>query len=254
MQSAIRSISQSGEHVKSVAGGASVPSVHLYGQSSAWTRQQRRIYGRCLSWMREASGRGCQLLWVMLSTAEGGDAGKLGRHFQELRRRMEKRFSFYVEFFKVETGEGNGVLHMLWAIKRERPVYISQKWLSREWESIHGARVVWISRITQGPKSTRNVAKYLVSQYLGGQCALIRVSWSWKRARLSIGKAWCSFRREWRRGEHINPFKGMTGWCMKFSRHDMFDTWDKILRLGECSIGVAVFTIFERSVRVAYGG
>lgn len=73
------------------------PSLVLYGHSSArkvWTRQQKRIFQRLTSWCMEATGRGCQLVRVDLTTANGGEAGKLRRHQQELRRRVRERIRF----------------------------------------------------------------------------------------------------------------------------------------------------------------
>jgi hypothetical protein len=256
-----------------------VPSLVLYGESSAsvceaslpvdqakppltakpsWSRARRRRYGRLLSWMGESVGRGCQLLRADLTSAKCGDDVFLKRDFQELRRRIERKFGYKIEYFKVQTSEGFGVYHMVWAIKCDHAVWIPQEWLASEWEKIHGARVVYIKRMKKGKQDARNVASYFVAQYLSdqrdssGKGSIVRVSWSWSRARFAIGKAWTLFSREWRKGEHLNPFLGMTGWCMGLSRFEKFASWDRILSQGWCQVGRALFTVHDRLLNVAY--
>ena len=231
---------------------ASYPSLDIYSKSTAWSRTQRRCYGRAMSWMREAEGRGCQLLWVMLSTSETGEAKKLGLHFQELRRRVERKFNYYVEFFKVETCEGFGVLHMVWAIKTERAVWIPQSWLSEEWEKIHGARVVWIARVKKTKKSIRNVAAYFVGQYLGGQSAIVRISWSWWRSRVAIGKAWSKFNSLFGRGDLCKPWGGLNWRLRGVSKLNIIKAWEEFLEKGCCVVEGAKFFIVGRSVAMTY--
>src|SRR5438445_491267 len=76
----------------------------------------------------------------------------LWKDHKELLRRVERTFGFKgVEHFGVETGEGLGVLHLLWAWqprpgRRGVAFYIPQAWLSRTWAEIHGAPMVWVTR------------------------------------------------------------------------------------------------------------
>ena len=79
-------------------------------------KKQRRVFQRLVSWCFEAKSRDCQLSRVDLTTAVGGPAHLLRRHLQELRRRVERDLGYKgIETFVVETSEGNGVLHMVWA-------------------------------------------------------------------------------------------------------------------------------------------
>jgi hypothetical protein len=142
----------------------------------------------------------------MLSTAKGGDANKLSRHHAELRRRVERVYGFTgLQFFQVQTSEGNGVLHVYWAWKapegyRGRPFIIPQAWLSEQWEKIHGAPYVWISRLKLGGRSSRRVTRYVVTQYVvnqekEGQSCLVHMSWSWKRTfGFPLVKMWEAFK------------------------------------------------------------
>lgn len=183
-----------------------VPSLVYLSQSSAssknhssWSRRQKKYYQRILSFCFEAMGRRCQLFRVDLTTAPGGESEKLRRHFQELRRRLERIFKFYIGAFIIETIEGNGVLHMVWSVERKQAVYIPQSLLSDLWFEIHGAPVVFIRRLTSSKADFRRMGGYLCAQYLAGQEASSRVSWSWWRSRVAIGKAWNYFKREARK-------------------------------------------------------
>jgi hypothetical protein len=56
-----------------------------------WSRKQKRGYQRVRSllWFWEAHH--FQVLWVTLSTAEGGQADKLTYHHKQLRQRIERQ-------------------------------------------------------------------------------------------------------------------------------------------------------------------
>ncbi len=178
-----------------------VPSVHISGHSSAsdgargwrpWDRQQKRVFHRSKSILTYWAEHGYTVSWVMLSSSPSSDPKKLSRHHGELRRRVERVWGFKgVEFFQVKTTEGHGVLHLYWAWKapngyRGRPFIVPQAWLSDEWNKIHKASVVWISRMKLGGRSVGRVTRYVVTQYLvdqekGGVSCLDGMSWSWRR-------------------------------------------------------------------------
>ena len=139
-------------------------------------------------------GQGYQLFRVDLTTGPDGSFEALVGHFKRLRRAFENKFPRYrFDYFNVKTYEGNGVLHMVWAIKSERAAWIAQSWLSDEWKKIHGSPVVWVRRMTMEGHHFKRVGRYLVQQYLAGQSAIARISWSWWRGSLRIGKGWRSF-------------------------------------------------------------
>ena len=159
------------------------------GRSSLpWTRKQKRCYQRVRSVLRYWLSNGYQVLWVCLTSAPDSDADKLAYHHQILRQRIEREFGYHgLEHFQVRTNEGHGVLHIFWAWKEKRPgfrsrsFYIPQDWLSRAWEEIHGAKIVWICRLKNSKKSVKAVSAYAVSQYCAEQNGFQRMSWSWKR-------------------------------------------------------------------------
>ena len=190
-----------------------------------------------------------QLLRVDLTSPNGMTSERLTDSFKRLRRASEKKFANYkIEFFKVHTSEGNGVLHMLWAIKHDRPVWIAQSWLSDEWEKISGARVVWVKRVGVKYVDRKKITKYMVSHYLAGQNKIVRVSWSWWRSMLSIGRAWKEFTRETRRGSVESRMAGLSPFTEDIDRKKMVEGWNKILTFGFWFIGGTVFFISGRSI------
>lgn len=162
-------------------------------------RQRARIYQRLSTQLYWWRGHGYQVLEMTLTTAPGGDANQLAAHFAELRVRMGKEHGYHgVEFFEVQTREGNGVIHALLAWKpgeAPRPFYVPQAWLSRTWQEIHGAPIVIVKdhfRFRPHVKDAAHAAaSYLASQYLRGQQAIVRFSWSWRRTfKCSIVRLW----------------------------------------------------------------
>jgi len=134
-------------------------------------------------------GNGYQILRVDLTSANDSNSDNLRKNFRRLRRRVENVFKFDdIEDFVIETSEGNGVLHMVWAWKpkkgfRQRTFYIPHKWLKKEWEKIHGAYRVYVRQYDKGSARTRNrVSGYLVSQYMAKQEGFVRYSYSWRRS------------------------------------------------------------------------
>jgi hypothetical protein len=148
--------------------------------------------------------RKMSIVWVMLTTAPGGDRKKLRVDLWELERRVQRKTGIEkIEHAVVDTTEGNGVLHILWAA--ETSLYVEQAWLSEEWGKIHGATYVWINRYRRGTKG--RLSRYMVSQYMSGQKgAGVRISWSWKTTfTVPIRAAWRMFKRAW----HGESFKGL---------------------------------------------
>lgn len=84
----------------------------------------------------------------------------------------------YFEYFKVETSEGNGVLHILYY-----GCYYPQQWLSDNWKDItKGSYIIDIRQVKEQTFNTTKLTRYCINQYVSGQDALIRFSYS---------KNWC---------------------------------------------------------------
>lgn len=164
------------------------------GQSSIaeWGKKHRRQYQRLMTLLYRWESMGLSIVRLDLTTAVGGDPKVMTKHYEALRRRIERKIGKRVHYWWVQTQEGNGVLHTLMAA--EGSLYIEQEWLSEQWEEIHGANIVYIKRYKKGVYSRKKVSKYLVSQYLAGQLGNVRMGWSWKRTfDIPISKAWKLF-------------------------------------------------------------
>lgn len=105
----------------------------------------------------------------MLTSAPG--AGDLPADFKKFKLRIRYHFGCW-EYIAIRTNEGNGVYHILY-----RGPYIPHAWASRNWAECHGGSIcVWIRDVSGSPKQ---ITRYLIAQYLAGQSAIQRVSWSW---------------------------------------------------------------------------
>lgn len=149
-----------------------------------FNRQQWLIRRAVLDCLRYWQWNGYQCLWVTLTSARGSTMKSLRSHFQTLRKRISRHFGFGAfEYFCVDTLEGNGVLHMIWAYKdpdpqRKASFYIPFDWLQSQWKDIHGAFHVNVKRIGNTDKDSRRLSRYIVAQYCGSQCGLVRMSQS----------------------------------------------------------------------------
>lgn len=185
----------------------------------------------------------------MLSTAPGGNAEKLAYHHKRLRQSLERKLGFKgVEFFQVETTEGHGVLHVVWAWRGERSFYIPQSWLSTEWERIHGARVVWVSRVGNGQRDRDKVSRYIVAQYCGGQSGFVRFSYSWWSCEFPLAKCWESLKAL--ASVSFRDESGKWGWRREYilSMSEVVAAWEALLRDGEAMVSESLVAIIGREV------
>lgn len=172
--------------------GVNKPSLVTSGQNPTkgpeWSKQQKRAYHRINSLLTYWRAHNYAVLWLCLTSAEKSDPKSLAPHFQRLKQSIERKFGFSrLEHINIRTSEGNGVYHTFLAYKlpngwRPYRFYIPQAWLSQEWDRIHGAKIVWISRVRKGYKSHKRLSQYCVAQYCAGQTEFVRLSWSWKRS------------------------------------------------------------------------
>jgi hypothetical protein len=150
-----------------------------------------------MSYLTYWQTHGYMVLWLMLSSALPGGLETLTRHFQRLREEIERKLGYKgLEFLAVKTREGHGVLHGYLAWKGERNFFVPQVWLSKTWKRIHGASVVWVAAVKRDGKDRRRLSKYIVSQYLAEQNALVRLSASSMRTfGFGVRVVWGEFRQ-----------------------------------------------------------
>jgi len=144
-----------------------------------WSPVNRSRYHRLNAFLEYWESHHYSIIRMDLTTAPGGSCELLGVHFEELLRRIERKEKRKVEYWRLTTREGNGVIHSLLAAPGES-LYVEHKWLSAQWRRIHGAPRVYVKRYKQTPGSKERVSKYLVSQYMAGQEAGVRLSASYQ--------------------------------------------------------------------------
>jgi hypothetical protein len=111
-----------------------------------------------------------------------------------------------MQYWKVETKEGYGVLHVLFRIiddkvprkvKKNCPLprrmrgFVPHNWLSRTWEKIHGAKIVEIHEL-KGKRSERDIAYYVIGNYVSKQ-PIKRISYSQKWVCRGFSTKWKTF-------------------------------------------------------------
>ena len=120
---------------------------------SSWIRKQWMTRRAVIDRLRYWQSNGYQCLWVTLTSSPKSSAKRLRADFQALRKRIGREFGFTgVEYVCVDTREGHGVLHMIWAWKDPDPTkrasfYVPFPWLQDSWSSLHGAFHVNVKRI-----------------------------------------------------------------------------------------------------------
>jgi hypothetical protein len=151
--------------------------------------------------------------------------------------------------FVVETSEGYGVLHMVWAWVGGRSFYINQDWLSQEWAKIHGAPVVWVRKMRVDRKDIRCVGRYFALQYLADQRgALVRMSWSWWRSRVALARGWESLKRL--ASVSFLDDTSKWGWRREYvhTMAEVVAAWEHLLSSGGAMLGETLLEVRGRDV------
>ncbi len=187
-----------------------------------WSRKQKRGYQRvrsCLSYWLENDFK---VLWLTLTSSPDSDFAKLNYNFQRLRQMIEKSKGFEgLQYYRVKTFEGYGVFHVLLAWKPAKGFrnnfWISQKWLSDKWDSIHKAHRVWIGKVY----SERYLSKYIISQYVAEQNGYVNMSYSWRKTfGFPLVSVWYSFKQ----------------YC-KDKGYNLYKAWAELLAGGVFAVG-----------------
>jgi len=142
-------------------------------------------------------------LFVHLTTATKSDRD-INDSFEILKKRLTRKYGQFT-YCKIKTNEGNGVLHIATA----GLPYISQKWLSNQWKSIHGAPVVWVSEINNA-WSTSN---YMVTHYMESQkCSYTRYSSSADWIQKGYTQIYIYLKNHFRRWKDAYRWEGTGDW------------------------------------------
>lgn len=158
----------------------------------SWSRKQWLTRRAVIDRLRYWQANGYQCLWVTLTSSPSSPTMRLRRDFQALRKRVGRDLGYQdFEYVCVDTREGHGVLHMIWAWRDPNPrkrvsFYVPFKWLQEQWQGLHGAFHVNVKRIGGADRDARRLSRYIVAQYCGDQNALVRLSQS--RMEVSLSK------------------------------------------------------------------
>jgi len=177
-----------------------------YMKPWSYTRKQRRAFHRCISGLLRAKGRLERIRFMTLTSSPESNSSKLNYHFNLLVKRIEYTFGFKMQYWKVKTNEGYGVLYIIFRViddklprKQKKGVLISKRrrgfvphsWLSKTWEKIHGAKVVESYEL-KGKKSEKDIAYYVVGNHVSKQ-PTERMSYSQKWVCVGFSKKWKTF-------------------------------------------------------------
>jgi hypothetical protein len=175
---------------------------------SSWSPKARRWYQRVLSGVTHHQANRRQLRVITLTSSNcAPPQDEINASWQVLRKRIMRKWSVKMEYWKLRTSEGNGVLHIIYS-----GPYIPQKWLSQNWSEIHNSPIVYIQKMRFRRKALVN---YLMKHYLpahdhGG--LYTRMSWSWGWVFRGFCGAWKWF---WKQGPTM---------------YDAIFEWNKLMR------------------------
>lgn len=123
------------------------------------------------------------IYWVTLtSPVESEQKLSLMLAYNRLIARMLRKYGMRPEYCRIETSEGNGVLHCFWAFPKALPrIY---DWLKENWLELRGAWNVWIEAVGGKGNDAARVAQYAITQYAINQAdgkggtTIVRVNFS----------------------------------------------------------------------------
>lgn len=205
---------------------------HRYRYKHSYTKRQGRAYHRLNSGLQVAENQKKIIRFMTLTTSKNGNSRHLNKHFEILKKRIERKYDFkFNQYFKVQTSEGNGVLHIVFCGK-----YIPQKWLSNQWKEIHNSPIIDI-RVIKG--ESKRIARYLVGNYLCSQ-PIVRMSYGWKWVHKGFATSWCGIKKvqgfkhyeivEGKKVEKENVMLEREGVIQTYGYKRGLEVWKNILR------------------------
>jgi len=129
---------------------------------------------RIFSGIRKNQLQGNRLLFITLTSSNEARCTNINNDFQILKKRIIRKYlkddPTSLQYCKVHTNEGNGVLHIVMKFKP----YLPHQWLRSQWYYIHkGTDQINIQEVRDAYRTSR----YIVSHYLGSQkCSYSRYS------------------------------------------------------------------------------
>lgn len=160
------------------------PSLDIYTQistrslsrsNSDLSKKQKRVYASALSGVKRAMGRRKNVFFLTLTSAVGS-GNKLAVHWDLLVKRIRRELNYKFEYMKVETSEGNGVIHALFHSAFDGWKYDAiHAYLSVLWQELHNSPIVWCTSVGHSVRS--KICGYMM-QYVSKQTGFLRQSCS----------------------------------------------------------------------------
>lgn len=179
---------------------ASIPySLRTEKEHSNLTDKQKRAYNRIKTGSAVALAKGEILRFITLTTASGVTK-HLNKSFNHLKMRIERAKRYkrdgktkkdgfdgfkFNKYFKIETKEGNGVLHIVYRGTKKH--YLPKKWLTETWKELHEGSEITHIRIVG--KENARLAHYLTANYLTKN-PIKRMSYGWAWIFRGYVKTW----------------------------------------------------------------
>ena len=162
------------------------------------------MYHRVMSGLE----KGGQLRLLTLTTASKDDNKDFQKHFRMLRMRLLRRH-LLLDYIRCREMTKSGLRHEHILF---RGFYIEQAYISHLWGEIHGAPVVWITRV----KGKSRLASYLAKYATKGIEARTAYSWGW---------VWRGFAHSWALVKAV-------GWRWGYTMSEVLTYWRNCVRLN----------------------
>lgn len=156
-----------------------------FGGALKTTQKSRRCYHRIISGLES----GGQFRFLTL-TSSNQSPDLCQKNWRILYMRLKRR-GLVQGYIKVPELSKNGKQHLHVIIRGK---YIAQAYLSEQWQEIHKAKVVGITRVHQG-SNKGHLASYLV-KYMAKE-NIFRYSWSWDWVWKGFCRDWWNLKRTW---------------------------------------------------------
>jgi len=175
-------------YAKSPSELAKVTSLDNNPQSSTWSKKLKRAYccalsglNRCIALKRDA--------YFLTLTSAPGKGSQLAHSWDLLVKRVRRELNYKFEFMKVETSEGNGVIHAIFHSAFAGWQYDAiLAYFSCLWQELHGSFIVWCSPVVVPKRVASYVVQYLSSQhgFLRRSCSRFWIFPHWRSIMLGL--------------------------------------------------------------------
>ena len=225
-----------------------------------WSKKQKRSFNAIKTGLNLARRENKNVRFLTLTTSDiqsqevGYDERQLNGHHRKFKQRVQRMTpakmvkdgyikakdlrKYYPElkpgqnlsydYFKIQTNEGNGVIHSLF-----KGNYLPYNYVVDNWNDLHNSWDVNIKAVKNGKESVQKVSSYVVSQYLSTQkSSYVRSSQCWHWLFRGYRKAWLNHLAQYMR-DYTKQYKDFYGgWHAPYKDEkdinwkDIISKWD----------------------------